>query len=424
MKCSNCDTPLVPGNNICPNCGALNMGFQAPASAVTPVQPVPTVEEVAPVETVEDISQPTIVNDVEMPQVVNNPQESVEDSTIISLDEDETSEPAPVITENMAPPTLDVNEDKSLTEGVSDIGSNANVSAYAPEGVEDVKTPEEIMETRKNESIDIKIPSSVKPTETVDLPSDGSAPSIDTMTETVGEVKEEPTIKIGGKKLKLNFRGKKSVPQLICIVGIIVFFIMGILIGSTMFTKNVCVSSNGIRKKTEKVQRVADGKNNVTKAGNYTFKIPNKYYYDKSDKGILIYDEEDTWRIYMRADNGFYENMASAKTSIKETLKDASIQINDIKEIKVEKTNFLAIEGTTGVQNRLIAFTDAKNDFVYYIEIVASDNNYDYNALSIAADIAKNAVYNEKESNMEKIPVKDISALAITAAEAHQSLTK
>ena len=59
---------------------------------------------------------------------------------------------------------------------------------------------------------------------------------------------------------------------------------------------------------------------------------------------------------------------------------------------------------------------------MFYIEIVNSDNDFDYDVLEIADDIVKNAELNESVSNMENVDVYDISALALRAAEAYKAL--
>lgn len=155
MNCGNCNTPLIPGNNICPNCGAVNM----PPSTPTPTASVPSFD-------FEEITPTT--PEVEVP---------VE------------------ITANMAPPSLDVNKE-DLESGATDI-SQANISTY---GEEVVETPSEPV-NNTNDKVDFDIPSVQKPVENIEMPSDGSAPSIDTGAPTVGEIEENvPTVKIGKKK--------------------------------------------------------------------------------------------------------------------------------------------------------------------------------------------------------------------------------
>lgn len=371
MNCHNCNAPLSPESNICPNCGALN-----------------------------GVS-------------------SSEANTMIDLDDDE--ETTPQISENMAPPSLDVKEE-NLTSGVKDIGAGNNISTYGEMPVEE--QTEEKTQDNDATDVDIAIPKVQTPVENIEMPSDGSAPSIDGGIPTVGEIEspDTSTVKFGNKTFKIKMGKSKKVPKVILIGGIIVFFIMGVLVGSTVFKQNVCVSSNSTKKKTTtKVTYVSNGKNNETKAGNYTYKIPENYTYDKKNSGVIIYSDTGDWRIFIKAESGLYDDIATAKVSVEETLKENSVTVNNLKETKISDNNYIIIEGTTRLQNRLIAFTDAKNDHVFYIEIVTTDNSYNYELLSLANDIALSATYNDTISDIEHIDVYDAAAMLITASEADKS---
>lgn len=384
MNCSNCGTSLMPGSNVCPNCGAMNMQNQVPA---TP-ELIPTIADDDFIELNDD-------NDVEQ------------------------------ITEFMAPPPLNISGDENLTSGVSDISNATEVSTYSPEAIQEEKEEAEEAEIRKKENIDIAIPSVQKPVEDVAMPTDGTAPNVDEMTSTIGEKTETAPLEVGDskKKFKLKIKINKNVPKNLMIIVAIIFLIVGILLGKAFFSKNYCVSTPTNNRVTEKTNFVADGKNNTTNVGNYTYKIPTDYIYDKSNGGLLVYDKNDTFRIFIRTDVGSYQDLSGAKNSVRETLKENSVIINGLKEISISDKNYLVIEGATRSINRLIAFSDASNDYVYYIEIVTNDNSYDYDVLDIAADIVSNATYEEKSAEMEKIEIYDISEVSIKAAEEYKSLT-
>lgn len=374
MNCRNCNSPLSPDSNVCPNCGTLNGA---------------------------------------------NPSNADMNMMIDIEDEEET----PQISANMAPPSLAVQEE-NLTSGVKDIGAGNNISTYGEMPVEETKAEEMFAST--DSGVDIEIPKVQTPVANVDMPSDGSAPSIDGEIPTVGEIEspDASTLKIGKKTFKIKMGKSKSVPKVILIGGIIVFFIMGVLVGSTVFKQNVCVgtSSNNKKKTTTKVTYVSNGKNNETKAGNYTYKIPENYVYDKKNNGVIIYSDTGDWRIFIKAESGLYDDVATARTSIEETLKENNVTVNNLRETKISDNSYVIIEGTTRLQNRLIAITDAKNDHIFYIEIVTTDNSYNYDILSLANDIAKSATYNESVSDIEHIDIYDASSMLITASEAQKSL--
>ncbi len=375
MNCHNCNSPLSPDSNVCPNCGTVNGA---------------------------------------------NPS-NTNMSAMIDLDDEE--ETTPQISENMAPPSLAVQEE-NLTSGVKDIGASNNISTYGDMPVEEPH--EEENHSNTNLDVDIEIPKVQTPVDNIEMPSDGGAPSIDGGIPTVGEIEspDTSTVKFGKKTFKIKMGKSKKVPKVILIGGIIVFFIMGVLVGSTVFKQNVCVSSSSNTKKktTTKVTYVSNGKNNETKAGNYTYKIPENYTYDKKNGGVIIFSDTGEWRIFIKAEPGLYDDIATARVSIEETLKENNVTVNNLRETKIGDNNYVLIEGTTRLQNRLIAFTDAKNDHVFYMEIVTTDNSYNYDILSLANDIATNATYNDTVNDIEHIDVYDASTMLITASEAQKSI--
>ena len=461
MNCSNCNTPLNEGSDICPNCGALNMSFNkqfAPqmSSSESPAIPIDENElsinessntnqnnnqfindeiilEDGPIE--EQITNNVLIegtnpvigdyiqdkNTIETDTIQNGNNEentfsNTEEDTIDLIDDT----PEEVISENTLPPSLEV-QNENMLEGIQDI-SQANVSTYE---VEPSSVDENINnEESKEEQFDIAIPQIKEPVNNVDIPLDGSAPSIDT-NKTVGtQTKEEDleeNIEIKHKKIIRFPKFSGNTPKPVLLVGIVGVLGLGILIGAVLFSKNVCTAAP--IKKTTNVSKnvVADGNNNITKAGAYTYKIPKDYKYDKKDNGILIYDDKSTWRIYLRADAGLYDDVASAKSSVKASLESTGINVNNIKETKIKDRLYMLIEGLTKTTSRLIAFTDAGNDYIFYMEIVTVDNIYNYDLLEIANDILVNATFNEEVSKIETISVYDVANIAILAAQEYKS---
>lgn len=374
MKCQACGTDLIPGNNTCPNCGNINGVIES--------------------------------------QVL----QSNDDDDMMLLDDDDV-----VITENMAPPTLDVVSEENVMSQAGDI-ANANVSTYEDEQEVNKKEQRETNPMQDAvERVDIEIPAAKGPVEKVDLPLDGSAPEVVEMTETIGEnLNENVPVEETSKKSKLSLKSVKSVPKNIMIIFGIFVFVIGLLVGKMVFSKNYCAVPK--MSKTENVKYVSDGKNNETNIGGHTYKIPKDYTYDKKDKGVIIYSKDNSWRIYIRVREGSYKDLTGSKNSIKASLKENNIDVANIKEMKIEDTSYLTIEGTLNTKNRLMAFTDAGNDSVYYTEIVTNSNDYDYDVLAVAADIIKNAVAEKPETDIEKINVNDISELSVKASQEYKSL--
>lgn len=260
------------------------------------------------------------------------------------------------------------------------------------------------------------------------MPTDGSAPEIVQDANTVGDASNSGSDKllppINKSKFKIGLsKGSKNVPKSLLIIVGIIFLVIGLLLGKSLFSKNYCVSNNRTSTVNSKTKFVSDGKNNITNVGSFTYKIPEQYIYDKKDGGLLIYNKEDTFRIFLRTSAGSFADISGGKNSIRETLRENNIVINNMRELNSGEVEFLVFEGATRSVNRLIAFADASNNNVFYIEVVTNDNTYNYDTLEIIADILKNTTYEVVESKMENIDVYDVADVSIKAASEYKNLT-
>ena len=283
--------------------------------------------------------------------------------------------------------------------------------------------PKEIPEEAK---VNIAIPTGTgEVVATKDADGDGIPESSNKEAELITneDLSKVHNVKKGKIKFDISFL-KKNVPMSFAILIGILSMIVGGYIGKTLFPTvifNNRASATSVNQNAS--ARVADGKNNTTQAGNYTYKIPEKYVYDKYKQGVLIYDKADTFRIYIRGQEGIYNDIANAKTSVKATMEEKGLFIKNIKEASIKEHPYIIAEAIDNLNNRMIAFTKASDKDVFYVEIVTSSNNYDYSVLELADDILTNATYNEETSAMEKIEVNDIASLIINASEVYKSLT-
>lgn len=475
MNCSNCGKPLLAGSTICPVCGTNNTNQGVEISTTEQLNQNITVDPSSVQENVQnlemqgtnttennntpsiDLDKTQLLEPITEEQINANSQVSTEninqenvlnENETIQTDQGETQESLTtesettndvveleddekvVITENMAPPTLAV-EEENLTQGAGDLSNDSSVSTYSEEAEAEIKTEEQNEQIRQDERVDIAIPSVGAVTE-VSMPSDGSAPEVKQNNETVGENTsfapqqlESPDKK---KKFKISLsKGSKNVPKTLMFIVSIIFLIVGILLGKALFSKNYCNTNTTANKSVisnKKVKYVSDGKNNKTNVGGYTYKIPEAYIYDKKEGGLLVYDSSDLFRIYIKVVDGLYDDLSGAKNSIRASMQENSMNVNNVKELKANDVEFLIFETTTQLNNRMIAFASASQDQIYYLEIVDANNGFDYEILDIVADILKNAEVEEVSTNMEKIDIKDISDVSVKAALEYKNLIK
>lgn len=441
MKCSLCGAELVNGNNTCPSCGALNMAFMQTAQDVpnqsntsvmdsnnqveipqmnsaAPVQTSAPVQTAVPtqteeIETLETLDAPTQAAPAEqsLPAVaqVESKEGEVIDSShdgFVDLDEGEAEEVH--ASEDMAAPTLNVNEE-NLTSTAQDISSSANVSTYDP--TQEIPQDEENIDLPKESSINFTLP------EVKDAEADTQGMDImtlETKGETVGE--ESAPVK---EKFSLKILKKKSLPRNFVFILLGVTLVIGILMGSVLFGSKVYTpGSVSTNKKTTSIPHVADGKNNTTYNGKFIYKIPQQYDFDKSNGGVVIYGPEDEYKMYIKALKGSYDKIANAKESIKKTLEHNEIKVNNIFETTVGENGYIVIQASKGIYNRLYAFRTVNDDYLFYVEIITANKNYDTSILEIANDIINNVEYNDKYTTMETIEDEDVSTLVVTTAEA------
>lgn len=228
------------------------------------------------------------------------------------------------------------------------------------------------------------------------------------------------TNKKGFKLPTFGLKYVKSVPRNVCIIGIIIFFVLGLLLGKMFFSKNYCAAST--KRVIENKKLVADGKNNITEVNNFKYKIPNSYIYDKSDGYLLVYDADNKFKIAIRSIKGSYDDLALSKVSIKESVKEQGYVVNDIKELVVSNNNYIVLELIDNATKHLVAFTGL-NDYVMYVDIVTSSNDIDETILNTAEDIIRNAEYISKVDTLESTKKIDVADISIKAAEEYKKAT-
>ena len=283
--------------------------------------------------------------------------------------------------------------------------------------------PKEEIKTQ-DAGVNIAIPTSTQEVVKTNINSGETVPDsdIEVLLDNPETKKIENNIDAKTKRMiKINF-GKKTIPFNLALILFVVVFLIGLVVGAKSFSTTIYSNQSNVNANQNTNARVSDGKNNTTNAGGYIFQVPSKYYYDKTSDGLLVYDTNDSFRIFIKPLTGNYDDVANAKTSVKATLENAGISVTTIKEITISDNEFLIAETIDGLQNRLVAFTSGGDNTVFFIEIVTKSNSYDYDCLDLARDIKANAKKNDNTSDMEKIKVNDTSSLIISAANIYKSL--
>ena len=382
MNCGNCGKPLAPGSSTCPHCGALNMGFQ---------------------DEVNVKKGDSSAVDLGLPDDV---EEFIDEEQVV------TNEDGPIVD----------NSNTAIIPEITNVQKREEENIYG----EDVDAIEAAKQATP-EDLEIDIPTVQEPTNPV-----GDVTGISEVaeeTKTVGEVNTEALINEGIEprnkvsKILIKMKRTKNIPVKMAIMLIIFFTVMGVITGKLVFSKNICyakpVSDLG---KSSKIK--ANGKKSITRVGSYTFQIPSDTIWDRGDNGLYLYSSDDSWRAFIQEQNGLYTNIANSKKSIKETVKQQNLAVENVVEKEIEEKQFVIINNTENITNRLTAFTDAGHDKVFFIEIVTATNTFSEEVLAKISTILKDTEFvEEKETNMEKIKIKNFAKEVIKASNDYTDLT-
>lgn len=360
MNCGNCGKPLEPGNGTCPNCGALNLGFQEPVNT------------------------------------------NMNDSSAVNLG-------------------LPDDVEELVDDKVEEIKEVEKVEDTDEVYGEDVNA-KEVQNEVEPESINIDIPTVSAPTEPVGNIT--GINEVNNSETTIGEINSdngesdgiEPRSKLSKTILKIT--RTKTLPTKLSVLLIIIFMIIGIITGKLVFSKNVCTVpvQSSIGKSSNSIK--SNGKKNETRIGSFVYKIPDDSLYDRRENGLYIYAKDDSWRVYINEKAGSYHDIANSQKSILETVKLQGFDVSDVVEKNIEDKLFVLIKNTKVTQNRLTAFTDAGNDKLFYIEIITSNNDFSEDVLAKVANILKDCESVETpETKMETISVSDFSDVVIKASQ-------
>lgn len=327
---------------------------------------------------------------------------------------------------NTAPPVLNLPSQAPEPVGAVNVSLAGAVPTQDPSGVAAAQAEAQAKKIEEGQ-VNISVPAEgvVQPVVPVGETDEAGVPksSIEgTANELIDSKELETVSNVQKSKFKIKINLAKSVSMPMCGIVAAVALIIGMLLGKTLFPTLIYSNSNNPNANPNTAARVVDGKNNVTIAGSYTFKVPEAYYYDKTESGLLVYDKKDTFRIYIRGQEGIYDDIANAKSSVKATLVNAGLSVTNIKEVTINKKNYVIAETIDGLVNRLIAFTKANDTEIFYIEIVTTENNYDYDVVDLADDILSNAAYQDAKTKMESTNINDIASLVVSAAEVYKSL--
>ncbi len=185
-----------------------------------------------------------------------------------------------------------------------------------------------------------------------------------------------------------NFNSdEKDNKKYIILGGVIVavIVVLGIVLGIRMFKGGENNSKSNI---------YLSSANYKVKLGNFTFNIPDNLVYATEDGSLVISDENSTWLTYLAAESGSF---SSLKTNINKIAGCFSeLTINGQAQLKtVDGTEFITLEASESGQNFLMVFTKLNAMYIACLTIQSSDNNYNYDVLSVISRIVKNTTYSD-----------------------------
>ena len=255
-------------------------------------------------------------------------------------------------------------------------------------------------------------------------------------------VEEEKQNEISEEKMKEIKHERKILIQALLII---ISLVGGAYISRVYFPiRSVQTISTNVNKEIEQIS--SNGAENLVKCGDFVYKIPDGYLYDKRENGLIITNGNNDFSIYVRTVKQKYKIFQDNIDKIRLFLINNSFTVHDEGKIRKvgEDDEFLEYiltvnlntkdeNGNPNKLTKLVAIKnadEAREATVFYVEIILygdyqgtqlqSFDTY-YETLEIANDILNQSTYTKKVATIEGISLTDEYDLIASAADAYNS---
>ena len=343
--CSKCGSTVIPGSNVCPNCGEAMavMNNAIPQAMEQPVQvqemPVPVAQPMAP--EVPMTPEMLIANAPEVP--VMPPMMAPEVPMTPEMPIANAPE-VPVMPPMMAP-------EVPMTPEMP-IANAPEVPAMPP-----MMTPE----VSSMPTAEPVVPINSQPVEVPPVPKK--------------EKKEKPQLTQEEKEFKFN----KITTITVVVVSIIALVIMGFFMYKALFIKD------------------EDTGNTIKNATQYNYEgfeffLPEGTIASVEDGLFVVKAEDSSWSAIITIQEGSYNTLVSNKSQISGYFENLGYVSGETEENEVSGMGFVTTEVLIGSQNVLVAYAKASGTKVYGILYTNELATYDNVSLKIVGEILASSI--------------------------------
>lgn len=201
-----------------------------------------------------------------------------------------------------------------------------------------------------------------------------------------------------------KFPQKNNMSKYIIIgLAVVIVILIGVLIFFLVNNKNNTTSASTDKSdnNAELVQTSNESSYKVN-LGNFTLSIPDDLIYQRESNLLIIGDEAGTWAAQFGVYDGSYTQLNKNKAQFTTLAQQDGATATPGVEKTLGGVEFITTEYTYGGNNYLIAYAKGNAMYLFGVQIMNLDNEFDYDVLEkYIAPIVTSATYSDVATNIE-----------------------
>ena len=194
----------------------------------------------------------------------------------------------------------------------------------------------------------------------------------------------------------VNNKKRLNILLIVAIVAVIAG-IISIVVAISIKNGSAKNNTNSAKNEYEENNSNVSDKNTISYGG-FDFEKMSKYQYEVFEGGLAV--ENNNVRMLIQA---VQMDFASVDPQLeKETLEQDGFEVTDVQEKTINGTKMLAIQAKTSGKNCLVTIVKVKNDVLFVVFFINSENTNDYNNLTEIKEIVDSSTYTGSYFNYSK----------------------
>lgn len=194
----------------------------------------------------------------------------------------------------------------------------------------------------------------------------------------------------------VNNKKRLNILLIVAIVAVIAG-IISIVVAISIKNGSAKNNTNSAKNEYEENNSNVSNKNTISYGG-FDFEKMSKYQYEVIEGGLAV--ENNNVSMLIQA---VQMDFASVDPQLeKETLEQDGFEVTDVQEKTINGTKMLAIQAKTSGKNFLVTIVEVKNDVLFVVFFINSENTNDYNNLTEIKEIVDSSTYTGSYFNYSK----------------------